>query len=249
MSRFFVPSENISEDSIIINGSDVNHIRNVLRRREGDSVSVSDSSGTEYLCTIRKISDSEIFLDITDKMQSDTELGMDIVLFQGLPKKDKMEFIIQKAVELGVTEIYPVINERTVVKLDAKKAAQKTERWNKISEAAAKQSGRMIIPEVHTPVSFEQAVRIAEKLEYTMIPYENAEGMAYSAQCVSDAVKAEAVGVFIGPEGGFSKQEVDRAEAVGAKVISLGKRILRTETAGLAVLSVLMFEKEKNEGD
>lgn len=249
MSKFFVPSDNVSEDCIVINGSDVAHIRRVLRYREGDCISVSDSSGTEYFCTIRKMSDSEIFLDITDKMQSNTELGMDIVLFQGLPKKDKMELIIQKAVELGVTEIYPVINERTVVRLDEKKAQQKTERWNKISEAAAKQSGRTIIPEVHVPISFEDAVSAAEKLEYTIIPYENAEGMAYSAQCIGEAVKAASVGIFIGPEGGFSKEEVDRAAASGAKAISLGRRILRTETAGLAVLSVIMFEKEKSGAD
>lgn len=245
MARFFVPSENINDNSIIINGTDVNHIKNVLRYRIGDTLNISDSSGTEYVCTITSLSDDYIELGIDEKLACDTELGLKLVLFQGLPKKDKMEFIIQKAVELGVTEIYPVNNERSVVKLDDKKSSQKAERWNKISEAAAKQSGRMIVPVVHEPVSYNEALSIAGELDYVMIPYENAEGVSYSAECISEAVKTNSVGVFIGPEGGFAASEIEKAEAIGAKVISLGKRILRTETAGLTVFSVLMFEKEK----
>ncbi|MBQ8281495.1 MAG: 16S rRNA (uracil(1498)-N(3))-methyltransferase [Lachnospiraceae bacterium] len=248
MSRFFVPSENIFDDRIVIDGTDVNHIKNVLRHRVGDKLYVSDSSGVEYECIINNMSDGEVTLDIVNSKQSETELGMDVILFQGLPKKDKMELIVQKAVELGVTEIYPVINERTVVKLDDKKAGQKADRWNKISESAAKQSGRMIIPKVHEPVSYKKALEIAGGLEYVMIPYENADGVGYSAQCITEAVKTRSVGIFIGPEGGFSRDEVDKAVESGAKVISLGKRILRTETAGLTTLSIIMFEKEKQSG-
>lgn len=245
MARFFVPSENINDNSIIINGTDVNHIKNVLRYRVGDTLNISDSSGTEYVCTIALFADDYIELTINEKLKCDTELGIKLVLFQGLPKKDKMELIIQKAVELGATEIYPVNNERSVVKLDDKKAGQKAERWNKISEAAAKQSGRMIVPLVHEPVSYSEALKIAKELDYVMVPYENAEGISYSSECINEAVKTNSIGVFIGPEGGFAASEIDKAKSTGAKVISLGKRILRTETAGLTVLSVIMFEKEK----
>ena len=245
MARFFVPSENINDNTIVINGTDVNHIKNVLRYRVGDTLNISDSSGTEYVCTITLFNDDYIELSIEDKLACDTELGLKLVLFQGLPKKDKMELIIQKAVELGVTEIYPVNNERSIVKLDDKKSSHKAERWNKISEAAAKQSGRMIVPIVHEPVSYNEALKIAEELDYVMVPYENADGIVYSAECISKAVKTKSVGVFIGPEGGFAASEIEKAEAIGARVISLGKRILRTETAGLTVFSVIMFEKEK----
>lgn len=245
MSRFFVSSENISDQHIFIYGTDVNHIKNVLRYRIGDTISVSDSTGTEYECSVSNILDDEIILDIISKKQSDAELGIKVVLFQGLPKKDKMDLIIQKAVELGATEIYPVINERTIVKIEDKKVVQKTERWNKISEAAAKQSGRMIIPQVYEPVTYDKALKIAAELDYVLIPYENAEGILYSANCISESVQMGSIGIFIGPEGGFSNEEVEKATDMGAKVISLGKRILRTETAGLTTLSLIMFEKEK----
>lgn len=246
MPRFFVPSANIdiAENTVIIDGTDVNHIKNVLRYSVGDKLTVSDSSGLEYECVIESFSEKEVILKIKSTRQGDTEPGIRAVLFQGLPKKDKLEFIIQKSVELGVSEIYPVINERTVVKLDGKNTENRTERWNRIAESAAKQSGRMIVPKVHEPVSYKNAMEEAKKLDYIILPYENAEGMAYSASCIEAAAGCDSVGIFIGPEGGFSSAEVEQAKSAGAKIISLGKRILRTETAGLAVLSVLMFEKE-----
>lgn len=242
MSGFFVPTENISENEIIINGSDVNHIKNVLRMRTGDEITVNDSKGLVYNCRIASFLDGSILLTIESKEKSQGEMGLRISLFQGLPKADKMELIIQKAVELGVYDIYPVINERSVVKLDDKKSAHKTERWNKISEAAAKQSGRAVIPVVHEPVKFTDALNLAaaEFMEI-VLPYENAEGMEYTKQVLNSVTGKDSCGIFIGPEGGFSQQEIEKAQEADAKIISLGKRILRTETAGLYMLSVLGF--------
>lgn len=245
MSGFFVPSGNINGDEVIIDGSDVNHIKNVLRKKAGDEIMVNDSAGTNYRCRIENISDRKIVLQVLSSESSAAELPVRISLFQGLPKADKMELIIQKAVELGVFDIYPVINERCVVKLDDKKATSKVERWNKISESAAKQSGRGIIPEIHMPINFSDALLLAENEKMNIIlPYENADGMKYAMETVKNALKTEKTAVFIGPEGGFGSDEIELAKKKGAKIISLGHRILRTETAGLFLLSVLGFEIE-----
>lgn len=244
MSRFFIPSENISENRIIINGSDVNHIKNVLRYKKGNKIEVSDSSGNVYSCEIEVIGDTVIELSVLEKKTSESELSVKITLFQGMPKGDKMDMIVQKTVELGVAEIVPVNMERTIVKLDKKKAEARTERWNKISESAAKQSGRGIIPKVYIPVSFKEALKMCSGMDMTILPYENADGMSKSAELIKKAAEQKKVAVFIGPEGGFSSEEVEEAEAQGAKIVTLGRRILRTETAGLTVLSLLMFENE-----
>ena len=251
MSVFFIPTDNISENEITITGSDVNHIKNVLRMRVGDLIACNDTAGNVYNCRIEEFKADEIVLQIFERTEAKSELPLKISLFQGLPKADKMELIIQKAVETGVYGIYPVINERSVVKLDSKKAAQKTERWQKIAESAAKQSGRAIIPVVHEPVVYKRAIELAKtENKEILFPYENAEGMAYSKKVIEETVKKEACAVFIGPEGGFSEAEVGLAKDSGAKIISLGHRILRTETAGLFVMSVLSFECEcMNAGD
>ena len=150
MPRFFVGAEQISDKDIVITGTDVNHIRNVLRMTPGEEVTVSDGQGMDYFCRIAELTKEEVRLDIVDSWHSFVELPTKIYLFQGLPKADKMELIIQKAVELGVYEIIPVETRRCVVRLDGKKAAKKTERWNQIAQSAAKQSKRMLIPEVHS---------------------------------------------------------------------------------------------------
>ena len=244
MHRFFVPEENRTENEIVIHGDDVNHIRNVLRMTKGEKIMVSCGKGVDYECEILAVSDSEISLLIRDEKPAVSELPVKITLFQALPKKDKMELVIQKAVELGAASIVPVKTKRCVVKLDAKKEEKKVTRWRTIAESAAKQSGRGVLPEVTAVKSFSEALSMANEMDYVMIPYELCEGMKESVLSFTEASQIKRggrIGIFIGPEGGFERGEVDAAVAQGIKPISLGKRILRTETAGLAALSILMF--------
>lgn len=249
MQRFFVDPSQINEMShtICITGGDVNHISNVLRMKQGEELWISDGDKKEYRCSIEAFSQEEILLHILYVQEPSYELPNRIVLFQALPKADKMEFIIQKAVELGACEIVPVQTKRCVVRLDEKKAAKKTERWNQISESAAKQSKRMRIPEVHEVLSFKEALVFAEDLDVLLIPYELALGMKETKDVLNAIRPGQSVGIFIGPEGGFEESEVAAAQDAGAKPITLGKRILRTETAGMALLSVLMFQLEEQE--
>ncbi len=244
MHRFFVDSINETSDNIIIYGDDVNHIKNVLRLKSGDEVLVGDGNGMDYQCRIEEISQDMVTASIVDVFKNAAELPVKITLFQGMPKSDKLELIIQKAVELGAYEIVPVLTKRTVVKIDDKKAGKKIERYNGIAESAGKQSGRGIIPEVKPFMTFKQAIEYAKTLDMNLIPYEEAKGIEYSREVIKDIKDKKSLGIFIGPEGGFAKEEVDMAVAMGAKCITLGNRILRTETAGLAVLSIIMFELE-----
>lgn len=249
MARFFVSPGQIGPAKISIFDSDVNHIRKVLRMKEGDELTISDGAGTDYFCRISSISDEVVECEIIDSWISYVELPTKIYLFQGLPKADKMELIIQKAVELGVYEIIPVAMTRSVVKLDEKKAGKKTARWQGISESAAKQSGRAIVPEVSMPMSFKEALSFARDLDAVIVPYEKSEGIEESKAiidrlCNDEAVKS--IGIFIGPEGGFDDKEIDQLVEDGADSITLGRRILRTETAGLAILSILMYSLERD---
>ncbi len=244
MYRFFVPFTQIQEKSAVIRGDDVNHIRNVLRMERGEELVISAGRGVDYVCRIEEILPEQIELEIWREEPVRTELPVRLVLFQALPKADKMEWIIQKAVELGVQEIVPVRTKRCVVRLDEKKAVKKRERWQGIAEAAAKQSGRGIVPQVRDVMNFEEALREAEELECTLIPYELFDDMKNTAEQFSRAAASSSVGIFIGPEGGFERGEVEMAIQQGTSPVSLGKRILRTETAGLMVLSVLMFQIE-----
>lgn len=247
MQRFFVEPHQIDEEAhqIHILGSDVNHISNVLRMKQGEELWISDGGKKEYRCTIEDFSSDEVLLHIIYVQEPDYELPSRIYLFQGLPKADKMELIIQKAVELGAYEVIPVETKRCVVKLDGKKATKKVERWKQIAESAAKQSKRMLIPNVHEVLTFKEALKYAEAMDIRLIPYELAKGMQETKEILADIQPGQSVGIFIGPEGGFEEKEVETAISEGAKPITLGKRILRTETAGLAVLSVLMFQLEK----
>lgn len=244
MHHFFVTPEQVNGDNIHIEGSDVNHIKNVLRMKVGEELQISDGNNKKYLCKIQSMTSDNVFVKIIEEQSADTELPSKIYLFQGLPKSDKMELIVQKAVELGAYEIIPVATKRAVVKLDEKKAAKKVERWNSIAEGGAKQSGRNVIPKVKNVMSFKEAVAYAKEIDVVLIPYELAEGMQETKKIVDNIKPGESVGIFIGPEGGFEIEEVEHAVKEGAKPITLGKRILRTETAGLTTLSILMYHLE-----
>jgi 16S rRNA (uracil1498-N3)-methyltransferase len=244
MYRFFIKPEQILEESAYITGSDVNHIKNVLRMKPGEQILVSDGESRDYLCEITELTDTQIKARIVDIEGENRELGTRLYLFQGLPKGDKMELIIQKAVELGVYQVIPVETKRSVVKLDAKKAKNKVARWNAIAESAAKQSKRQIIPKVGDVCTFKEALAYAKGLDMAVIPYEEAKDMQYTKQVLAKVKAGMDVGIFIGPEGGFSEGEIEAATAQDVVPITLGKRILRTETAGLMILSVLMYQLE-----
>lgn len=245
MHRFFVEKEQIGEENIRITGQDAHHIKHVLRMREGEEILVSDGEKREYNCTVSEFIDEEVLVKILFSQESGIELPSKIYLFQCLPKSDKMELIIQKAVELGVYEIVPVASSRCVVKLDAKKEAGKIKRWQGISESAAKQSKRMVIPEVHSVMKFADALRYAQEMDVRLIPYEMAEGMEGTRRLIGSIEPGQSIAVFIGPEGGFDPAEIQAAADAGVLPITLGKRILRTETAGLTTLSILMFYLEQ----
>ena len=246
MQRFFVEPYQIEEEAhrIHINGTDVNHIKNVLRMKCGEDVWISDGGDKEYHCQIEELGEDEVLLHILYAQEPEYELPNKIYLFQGLPKADKMELIIQKAVELGAFSIIPVETKRCVVKLDVKKAAKKVVRWQQIAESAAKQSKRMLIPNVHEVLTFREALKYAESMDVRLVPYELARGMQETKEILAGIEPGQSVGIFIGPEGGFEEKEIEAAIEGGAKPITLGRRILRTETAGLAILSVLMFQLE-----
>lgn len=246
MQRFFVEPHQIDEEAhqIHITGSDVNHISNVLRMKTGEELWISDGSKYEYRCTIESFEPDEVLLHIVYSQEPEYELPCRIYLFQGLPKADKMELIIQKAVELGAYEIIPVETKRCVVKLDGRKSAKKTARWQQIAESAAKQSKRMLIPNVHEVLTFRESLKYAESMDVRLVPYELARGMQETKEILAGIEPGQSVGIFIGPEGGFEEKEIEAAIEGGAKPITLGRRILRTETAGLAILSVLMFQLE-----
>lgn len=246
MYQFFVEPSQIQSGKIIITGSDVNHIKNVLRMKVGEEIAVSNGvDGKEYRCGIEEFSANEILCALHSVKEADVELPSKIYLFQGLPKADKMEFIIQKAVELGVYEIIPVAANRSVVKLDEKKAKNKIIRWQGIAEAAAKQSKRAIIPKVQQVMSMKEAVTYAQSADVRLIPYELAQNMTKTKEMIAGIRPGESIAVFIGPEGGFEEKEIAAAIEKGIVPITLGKRILRTETAGMTVLSWLIYHLEE----
>ena len=245
MYRFYVSADQLAEKEVFISGGDVNHIKNVLRLEVGDWIVACDGNGTDYVSRIQSICSDEVVASIEKVQPTGTELPVRITLFQGMPKKDKLELIIQKAVELGACEMVPVMTKRTVVKLsEEKKINKRLERWQSIAYAAAKQCDRGIIPTVHKPVSYEEALAMADQLDYNVIPYELQTGMEEARKIVDQACKQRSLGIFIGPEGGFEPEEVERAMTRNIHPMTLGKRILRTETAGMALLSILMFQMQ-----
>lgn len=245
MYQFFVEPGQIQGRRIIITGSDVNHIRNVLRLKPGEEIAVSNGTdGREYRCGIESFTEDEVICSLRFVKEDGVELPSRIFLFQGLPKADKMELIVQKAVELGAYEVIPVAARRCVVRLDEKKAASRISRWQGIAEAAAKQSRRGIIPQVHPVMNMREAVAYARTMEVKLIPYELAENMGHTKEVLEAVKPGTDIAVFIGPEGGFEQEEIELAMAAGIEPVTLGRRILRTETAGLTVLSWLMYHLE-----
>ena len=242
MYNFFTQSAMINDRFEIV-GADFNHIKNVLRLKIGDKIIISNN-GTSNLCKIESFSDSSVIAVIEQENYNDTSLPISVTLFQGLPKSDKMELIIQKAVELGVDEIVPVEMARSIVKLDGKKADSKISRWQAIAESAAKQSKRTAIPTVNSVISFVDAIKLAKDMGVLIVPYENKDGMTATLSALKSIKRDMKIGVMIGPEGGFDDNEIALAESAGGKVVSLGKRILRTETAAITALSMIMLYSE-----
>lgn len=244
MYRFYIEASQRQGGVIEITGEDVNHIKNVLRMKNGEKLILCDGAGTDYLCELTGTRERNLLASVLKEQPSETELPVRLVLFQGLPKKDKMELIIQKVVELGAAEVVPVVTKRTIVKTGDGKDEKKLARWRAIAESAAKQSGRGVIPKVAPVCTWKEALARMENLEYNLILYENARGMGAVAECLKCAADKKSIGIFVGPEGGFTEEETAAVLKRGAACISLGKRILRTETAGLAMLSMLMLSIE-----
>lgn len=249
----------IGEKVLLSDGSDKEYEAVITEYCENDAntVNIPLHSGKNNLHNSKNNSDNKdidkknnyassvVRLKITDVFGNNRELPSKIILFQGYPKGDKMEQIVQKAVELGAYEIVPVMMHRCVVKLDDKKSAKKVERLNSIAESAAKQSKRGIIPKVREVMNLEQSLEYAKGLECVIIPYESAEGMEYSRKVLAESAGKGSIGIFIGPEGGFETSEIEKLKGIGGNIISLGHRILRTETAGMTVLSILMWLMER----
>ncbi len=250
MYQFFVEDEQVAFDAdqktgkICITGTDVNHIRNVLRMKTGEKVRVSDRSGHAFFCCLEEIAGDHVSTRIEYADESGTELDNPIWLFQGLPKSDKMELIIQKATELGVSEVIPVSMKNCVVKLDAKKADNKNKRWQTIAESAAKQSKRTVIPVIRPLMNWKEALELAKTLDVVLVPYENERGMEATREIIGHITPGQSIGIFIGPEGGFSEEEIAGLPDEMHR-ISLGRRILRTETAGLATLAMLVYQLDE----
>ena len=247
MPRFFVKNEQIKGISIEILGKDVKHIKNVLRKQIGDNIEICDQDTEKsYICKIEKIENESILTNIIEELQSyDNKIEVDI--YQGLPKADKMELIIQKSVELGVNAIIPVAMKRCVVKIDSRDELKKITRWKKIAESAAKQSGRNIIPEIKNIINIEKIIQRIKEYDCVIVAYENEKNNTIKRELleikekIHDKVK---IAVVIGPEGGLEEKDVEILKQNGAKIVTLGHRILRTETVALNVLSVIMYELE-----
>lgn len=253
MPKFFVKQEQIKEDKIIIQGQDVNHIKKVLRAKIGDELQICNSKTKEnFLCNIEDIKNEDILCQIKQKIEENVESNIEVTIFQGLPKADKMEYIIQKSVELGAYDITPVEMKRCVVKLDEKDKNKKQLRWQKISEVAAKQCGRDIIPQINKIINIKNLCNLIEKYDIVLVAYENETKNTLKKEIkeIKEKLNLEKsdnkieIGIVIGPEGGLENQDVELLKENGAKVITLGRRILRTETVALNVLSIIMYELE-----
>lgn len=241
MPKFFVRKESINDHTITLEGENAKHIGSVLRAKTGDIITVGDGDGRDYECEITEITKKAVIAKITDIFTNDNEPDIKLTLYQALPKADKMELVIQKCIEIGVDRIVPVKTEHAVVKLEGKEE-KKLQRWNKIAEAAAKQCGRGKIPIVDRVMTFKEAINEAISLDSAIIPYEKEK--ENSLKTFAKGFKGKSIGIFIGPEGGFSNDEIDFAISNGVKSVTLGKRILRTETAGLVTSVILLYELE-----
>ncbi len=248
MFNFFVPTQNRVGNVFSITDGDYNHIKNVLRMVKGEQFLVS-CNGQSHLCALQEYTADAVLAEILQENFQDTELPLEIHLFQGLPKSDKLEWILQKTVELGVHAVIPVETKRSIVKIEPKKKEQKQNRWQTIAESAAKQSKRSVVPTVHPATSFDKALALAKELDVIFVPYENKEGMAATKRALQTLKAGMKVGIFIGPEGGFEDNEIKALETLGAHIISLGKRILRTETAAITAVGMVMLYTETEGSD
>lgn len=248
MPKFFVTSNEINNDKIQVKGEDVNHIKNVLRAKIEDKIDICNTDEMkDYKCEIEEITNEYINCKIISEKQNDSESNIEITIFQGLPKADKMELIIQKSVELGVNKIVPVDMKRCVVKLKDKDQIKKVERWQKISEVASKQCGRGIIPEIGQVVKIKEIIDRIGEYDIILVAYEKEENnyLKFEIDKLKKLEKdKKKIAIAIGPEGGLEEEEVKMLQENGAKVITLGKRILRTETVALNMISILMYELE-----
>ncbi len=249
MHRFFVARNRIDlyEKQIIIEDEDVKHISKVLRLKPEDIVEICDGIGGEYICEIESINKNDVLLSILEEKRSTQEAPIEVILYQGIPKGAKMDLIIQKTTELGITDIIPVEMERTIVQFDNDKdKSKKVERWQKIALEAAKQSKRGIVPTIHMPITFKAAVEHSKGNQLNIMPYENEEDVGFKGIIESltydEKSSIKNVGIWIGPEGGFDETEVLKAVESKIHPITLGPRILRTETAGFTILSLVMYE-------
>lgn len=242
ISTFYVKDDQMMDDEIRITGSDVNHIKNVLRKKINDELEVCDESQNRYFTKIREMTSEEVWLSILKKSSDSTEAKVKIDLYQGLPKSDKMDMIIQKCTELGVSEFYPVLMDRVIVKIDEQKERKKVERWSKIAQEAAKQSGRQIVPGVQNIMKLENIIENLSKYDIVIVPYECEKNDTVKDVLENIGNSIESIAVVIGPEGGFSEKDMVMLQKVSSmKKVSLGKRILRTETAGLATVAMLLY--------
>ena len=249
MPRFFVKTEQVKDNSIIIIGEDVKHIKNVLRKETGDIIEIcNQETGKAYKCEIIEIEEKSIINKILEELKNQED-KIKIDIYQGMPKADKMELIIQKSVELGANAIIPVEMKRCVVKIDSKSENKKIERWQKIAESAAKQSGRNTVPEVRKITIVEEIAKLVKKYDCIIVAYENEKSNYLKKELLQLKEKLQEskninIGVVIGPEGGLEQKDVEILRENGAKIVTLGNRILRTETVALNILSVIMYELE-----
>ena len=246
MQKFFVETNQIDDKKIIILGDDVKHISNVLRMKKKEKLQIGIKETLEnYITEIEEISKENIILNIIEKNNINTESNVEIDLYQGLPKADKMEWIIQKTTEIGINSITPVDMLRCIVKLNEKDEKKKIERWQKVAEGAAKQSKRDKIPKVENKIKIEDIKNIIKNYDLFLIAYENEENNTLKEE-LNKLNKKEKykIGILIGPEGGIDLKEVEKLKSVGAKIVTLGKRILRTETAPIVLTSNILYELE-----
>ncbi|MBQ9658441.1 MAG: 16S rRNA (uracil(1498)-N(3))-methyltransferase [Clostridia bacterium] len=246
MPKFFVKQEQVKNQEIEIINEDVKHIKNVLRKQIDDEIEICDNdTGKNYMCKIEEIQKEKIICKIIQKLESISEPKVKVSIFQGLPKADKMELIIQKSVELGVEKIIPTNLKRCIVKIDKKEEKKKLERWQKISEVAAKQSGRDTIPQIKNIINIKELCEKVKEYDIILVAYEQEKENTLKQELQKIKNKPNAkIGVVIGPEGGIDAEEIEQLKQAGAKIITLGQRILRTETVALNVLSIIMYELE-----
>ena len=243
MHRFVVDPANIKDDEVLIEGHDLIHLKNVLRLKPKDIIHVFDGSGMEYVSAIVSVNENNALARIQSSYKSETEPELRVTLFQGIPKGDKMDLIIQKTVELGVHKIVPMMTERTVVKLKEKDIAKKVNRWSRIAKESAKQCGRAYIPQLVHPIEFQHLPDMLKEYDASILLYENE-----SKKCLKEVLKCytinkiDDISIIVGPEGGFAHQEIETYRNLGYDTVGLGRRILRTETASISTLSIIMYE-------